>query len=597
MIKTAALYYFNLLLITCMSAFPANAQGMASLLTDKNVSELPENLLWEEVYLQIDRQMYIAGEDTWFSIYAIDMETGKLSQRSIIVYLELLNPWNKPVIQSRFRLFGGKGEGNFLLPDSLTSGTYTIRAYTNWMKNFLPSNCFMSNIEIYNPFRNSTEFIRKSLEPGSPYTKEPDTILENRINLCRLSDSIFGRREKVTLNLATGNNNKGLSGVFNMSISVTMTDAISSSPGIEDYLNSMKVNREHLKFTGESEREYDFETEGHYLSGMVNYRTEGVSDSSDFLFMSIQGKVAEFYNAGIDSSGHFSFILPVDDITRNLILQPENANKDMMLDIEPSFSPELPDSQSFRDKLPNSLTSVFSSLSFNYQAAKIYNISSKKPDETSVNKNPKKVRFYGIPEMEIYLDDYIMLPTMQEVFFELLPGIIIRSRKTGYEILITNPLTGIFYSIPPLIMIDGVIINDLSVLVELNPETVEKIEVVRTPYLVGDMILYGIVNVITRSGDFSDITMPDYAVILPYRVVESPATFISPDYENETVRRSRKPDLRNTLYWNPSVRSNKNGETRIEFRTSDLPGSYTVRIEGISETGEKLSVRQSFIVR
>ena len=43
----------------------------------------------------------------------------------------------------------------------------------------------------------------------------------------------------------------------------------------------------------------------------------------------------------------------------------------------------------------------------------------------------KKRRFYGIPEMEIFLDDYIRLPVMQEVFFELLPGIILRSGKIG----------------------------------------------------------------------------------------------------------------------------------------------------------------------
>ena len=95
---------------------------------------------------------------------------------------------------------------------------------------------------------------------------------------------------------------------------------------------------------------------------------------------------------------------------------------------------------------------------------------------------------------------------------------------------ITNPLTGVFYDEPPLVMIDGVIINDLTVLVDLNPEIVEKVEVVKTPYVIGDLILHGIVNVITRSGNFSNITMPDYAVILPYRVVDKPFIFTSPDY-------------------------------------------------------------------
>jgi hypothetical protein len=199
--------------------------------------------------------------------------------------------------------------------------------------------------------------------------------------------------------------------------------------------------------------------------------------------------------------------------------------------------------------------------------------------------------------MEIFLDDYIKLPSMQEVFFELLPGIIIRSKKSGYIMQITNPLTGNYYDEPPLVMIDGVIINDLATLVNLNPEIVEKIDVVKTPYLVGDLILHGIVNVITRSGNFSNITMPDYAVILPYRVIDNPSVINVPDYSEEQNRLSRIPDLRNTLYWNPSVKTDMNGEAEIEFWTSDIPGIYTINIQGISGTGEKVTVHKSFIVR
>jgi hypothetical protein len=186
---------------------------------------------------------------------------------------------------------------------------------------------------------------------------------------------------------------------------------------------------------------------------------------------------------------------------------------------------------------------------------------------------------------------------MQEVFFELLPGIIIRERKAGYEMNITNPLTGSFYIEPPLVMIDGVIINDLAVLVDLDPVLVEKIEVVRTPYLFGDLILHGIVNVITREGNFSNITMPEYAVILPYRVVEKPPFFTAPEYLDEQKKLSRTPDLRNTLYWDPSVRTDKRGEASVTFWTSDLPGSYTINVQGITSAGEKISVQRSFIVR
>ncbi len=239
---------------------------------------------------------------------------------------------------------------------------------------------------------------------------------------------------------------------------------------------------------------------------------------------------------------------------------------------------------------------IFSGLSFNYQVAKIYRTRSVREAEMVDSSNLHRRRFYGIPEMEILLEDYIRLPSMQEVFFELVPGVLLRSRKSEYEIKITNPLTGVYYDEPPLVMIDGVIINDLTVIADLNPETVEKIEVVKTPYLIGDLLLHGIVNVITRSGDFSNITMPDYAIILPYRVIDKPSIFSGPDYSDEHSRLSRKPDLRNTLYWNPSVKTDGNGEVDIEFWTSDLPGIYIINIKGISGTGEIVSMHKSFTV-
>jgi hypothetical protein len=537
-----------------------------------------------QVYLHVDRSKYISGEDVWFSIYSIDHESGKLSSKSAIAYVELLNPLNIPLIQKRFRLSDGRGEGNFLLPDSVSSGTYTVRAYTRSMENDLPDNCFMYEINVFNPF-SGLDFWRKIYGSGS----SPQNLVkltgkkERTINLD--ADSIYGRREKVSLKIGILNENTFLSGISEMSISVTSADVSDSSLWLNDHW-----------VPGADPKLLRYERDGHYLSGRIRYR-EGNIDSSDFLYMSVQGKVAEFDYAAIDTSGRFTFFLPPDNKLRNLILQPENANNNMILEIEPSFSRKLQVTQTIKEAFTDSLLDEFSVLSFNYQAGKIYGTNLKKEYADDESKNINRRRFYGIPEMEIFLDDYISLPVMQEVFFELVPGVLLRSIKSGYDVKIINPLTGNYYAEPPLVMIDGVIINDLTVLGDLNPEIVEKIEVVKTPYLIGDLVLHGIVNVITRSGDFSNITMPDYTVVLPYRVTDNYDSFIAPDYSDKQKKQKRIPDLRNTLYWNPSVKTDRNGEVETEFWTSDLPGTYTIIIHGISATGERLSLNKSFVVR
>jgi hypothetical protein len=534
-----------------------------------------------QVYLHIDRDKYIAGEDVWFSIYSTDPETGKLSSESAIAYIELLNPWSAPVIQKRFPLSGGRGNGVFLLPDSLSSGTYTIRAYTNWMKDFLPGKCFMHDIDIFNPFK-GTGFRRKTSSSGSALSGLPFPSNENAIRIT--SDTLFNKREKITLKVQIGKYGTGRAEKSEISISVTPSEVTSVSRWI-DYSISP------------GEGQHELESEGHFLSGRVRYRDGNVTDSSEFLYMSIQGKVADFKYAHIDTSGRFSFIMPVDTRLRRLILQPENPDNNMTLEIEPSFSWIIPESNSFSDTLTGDQLALFSELSFNYQTGKIYGTTLKKEIAPAESSNFKRRRFYGIPEMEIILDDYISLPVMQEVFFELVPGIILRTRRGGYELKITNPLTGNFYEEPPLVMIDGVIINDLNVLAGLDPEKVEKIEVVQTPYLIGDLVLHGIVNVITRAGDFSDITMPEFAVVLPYRVIDDPYVFSPPEHNVEPAAMRRIPDLRNTLYWNPSVKTDINGEADIEFFASDAEGVYTINIQGISADGEKNSVNKKFRIK
>ena len=92
--------------------------------------------------------------------------------------------------------------------------------------------------------------------------------------------------------------------------------------------------------------------------------------------------------------------------------------------------------------------------------------------------------------------------------------------------------------------------------------------------------------------------MPDYAVILPYRVIEKPSTFSYPGlFLSNRTGKSRTPDLRNTLYWNPSVKTDIDGKAEIQFWTSDLPGNYIINIQGISGTGEKVTLHKSFTVK
>jgi hypothetical protein len=60
--------------------------------------------------------------------------------------------------------------------------------------------------------------------------------------------------------------------------------------------------------------------------------------------------------------------------------------------------------------------------------------------------------------------------------------------------------------------------------------------------------------------------------------------FYQPDYDRETGERTL-PDFRNTLFWDPSVITDEQGEATISFFCSDLNSDFAGRIEGVSDDG------------
>ena len=61
--------------------------------------------------------------------------------------------------------------------------------------------------------------------------------------------------------------------------------------------------------------------------------------------------------------------------------------------------------------------------------------------------------------------------------------------------------------------------------------------------------------------------------------------FYSPQYDNPRTN-AQLPDLRSTIYWNPHVATDKDGQASFEYFNADGKGNYRVVIEGIDGKGE-----------
>lgn len=93
----------------------------------------------EKVFVQLDRHILISGEELNYNCFVVNASTHKPDSKSRIVYFELSDAANRSVFSWRSNISGSVVSGSVVLPDTLETGAYTLKAYTNWMRNFSPA--------------------------------------------------------------------------------------------------------------------------------------------------------------------------------------------------------------------------------------------------------------------------------------------------------------------------------------------------------------------------------------------------------------------------------------------------------------------------
>ncbi|WP_214073651.1 carboxypeptidase regulatory-like domain-containing protein [Mucilaginibacter sp. dw_454] len=122
----------------------------------------------------------------------------------------------------------------------------------------------------------------------------------------------------------------------------------------------------------------------------------------------------------------------------------------------------------------------------------------------------------------------------------------------------------------------------------VQPSDVAKIEVVRTNMAAKNMLgnnPAGYLLILLKLGSSRREYNPSIINTTPkgYNKVRN---FYSPKYDNPNAASYKLPDLRTTVYWNPFVKTNEQGQTSFSFYNADGPGTYKVVVEGINAAGE-----------
>ncbi|BDD08347.1 TonB-dependent receptor [Fulvitalea axinellae] len=141
------------------------------------------------------------------------------------------------------------------------------------------------------------------------------------------------------------------------------------------------------------------------------------------------------------------------------------------------------------------------------------------------------------------------------------------------------------------IFIDGTLLDTASVELNfLNPSEISFIDLFKPGHtsIFGSAGFGGAIAIYTKRGqahkEIEDRSKTKFVSPGFYTARE----FASPDYSSKR-QDYIVPDHRITLYWNPLIETDDNGNAEVSFFTSDILTDFDVSVQGLSEDGEPVS--------
>ena len=180
----------------------------------------------EKITLETDRHFYCINERLFFSAdYKFNNQNDGILWSNVL-YVELIR-WNgEKIAQAKFKIKDGGASGYLIIPNTLLSGNYYLRAYTRWMRNYEAEKYAYKVIKILNPHVNNIDDGRTD-EPDEKaiYLKPASGNTFNGIE-CFTDKNSYKQRDKIDLTLRLHNTEQDDSGFC---ISIAKTGSIDTN--------------------------------------------------------------------------------------------------------------------------------------------------------------------------------------------------------------------------------------------------------------------------------------------------------------------------------------------------------------------------------
>jgi hypothetical protein len=552
-----------------LAAFPAMLPGQV--LSDSVIKEPVEKL-----EIITDRDIYAVNEEVFFRIYNISAPELIMADWSKVIYVELITPEGHAVSQKKLISDSRGCSGSLALPAEIISGNYYLRAYTRWMRNF-PEHYSYKAITIINAAKKA--ILPAITKPADNFNAVSITVTGIQSDEIRLNKSVFKIREKVSVELIPDN---GFLEKGDYTISVIRSKALI----FNQKLNEITPLRTNSKFIPE--------TRGISISGKIINDSDSLPLRDRLVHLTVLTENPQNFGILSDKEGEFYFSLPelYDETEVFINTAITNDREQVQILVDNDFCNRLVELPYLPLNTSDTAMQFYNEVGTNAQLRKIYTPgNTEKVISVSATAGNDQNSFYGKPDFSLVLKDYIPLPTLEDYFKELIPLVSIR-HQNRMEYFQVN---GDYYDLKvyePLVLVDMVAISNASKILDISPRSVKQIDVVNRPYIRGDIIYGGIIQIISDSGDFAGVNLPSSGRFFNYKMADTPQYHytINPPAEKNL------PDTRNCLYWNASFTLLEGKSTGFDFYTGDTTGEYSIILRGFDPEGNYVECRKIFWV-
>jgi len=541
----------------------------------------------ETIFIHPNATTLISGETLLYKVYCLKSDKTP-SNISKVAYVELVDDTKKSVFKTKISLQNASGQGDYFIPTTLKTGSYKLIGYTNWMLNKAGTELFQLNINIVNPYKVDEKTVAANILANG--SNNADEVLTNENVSLKLNKKMFSYRELVDLKIQSSNNNF-VDGTY--SLSVRKLDNIPT----QNHISAVKFSSNTsypvvLDLQKQDQKIILPEVRGEIISGKISAKNNSDKIENISVGLSIPGKSFAFEVVKTDRDGNFIFNVSKTFFTSNIVIQiiDEKANN---YDVAVNNGPEIDYSKiSFEkdSKLSYTFKESLLERSISSQVENAYY--HKKVD--NIEKAPTSESFYYPIAKEYILDDYTRFKTLKETITEVVVEVYSKQKDDKTYLHVNDP--SIFPQLPEsaLVLVDGLYLENQNDLLTYNMKNVYKIELIVGRYYVGSKSFNGLISFTTFDKDFKS-TQTGSFIAKPTVLRPQPKKIYNKvKYEN-AADNERIPDFRNQLLWNPDVQLNQDSET--SFYTSDLSGTFEIRLEGFTKNGIPVSIKEKIEVQ